>query len=167
MTYITTFPRFLLEPSPRFMLQLSHFLPCLNQRFESTVWTSFTSNNSRSLGGFGTTYGSRKGSTRRELGGVEQDRFQRNIYLRVVGMWQRRRREAASWPQYRREEEGVGGPPEPVWPPIRTRGQPLVSSLAADDSVNDAPTPLPRSRLSGRICDQPWAERECGHLCVS
>ena len=31
------FPRFLLEPSPRFMLQLSHFLPCLNQRFESTV----------------------------------------------------------------------------------------------------------------------------------
>ena len=40
-------------------------------------------------------------------------------------------------------------------PPIGTRGQPLVSSLAADDSVNDAPTPLPRSRLSGRICDQP------------
>ena len=34
-------------------------------------------------------------------------------------------------------------------PPIGTRGQPLVSSLAADDSVNDAPTPLPRSRLSG------------------
>ena len=29
-------------------------------------------------------------------------------------MWQRRRREAASWPQYRREEEGVGGPPEPA-----------------------------------------------------
>ena len=40
-------------------------------------------------------------------------------------------------------------------PPIGTHGQPLVSSLAADDSVNDAPTPLPRSRLSGRICDQP------------
>ena len=40
-------------------------------------------------------------------------------------------------------------------PPIGTRGQPLVSSLATDDSVNDAPTPLPRSRLSGRICDQP------------
>ena len=47
-------------------------------------------------------------------GVVEQGRFQRNIYLRVVGMWQRRRREAASWPQYRREEEGVGGPPEPA-----------------------------------------------------
>ena len=30
------FPRFLLEPSPRFMLQLSHFLPCLNQLLEST-----------------------------------------------------------------------------------------------------------------------------------
>ena len=39
-------------------------------------------------------------------------------------------------------------------PPIRTRGQPLVSSLTADDSVNDAPTPLPWSRLSDRICDQ-------------
>ena len=39
-------------------------------------------------------------------GAVEQGRFRRNIYLRVVGMWQRRRREAASWPQYRREEEG-------------------------------------------------------------
>ena len=32
-------------------------------------------------------------------------------------------------------------------PPIGTRGQPLVSSLAADDSVNDAPTPCP-----GRGC---------------
>ena len=47
-------------------------------------------------------------------GAVEQGRFGRNIYLRLVGMWQRRRREAASWPQYRREEEGVGGPPEPA-----------------------------------------------------
>ena len=56
-------------------------------------------------------------------------------------MWQRRCREAAYWPQYRREEEGVGGPPEPARPPIGMRGQPLVSSLAADDSVNDAPTP--------------------------
>ena len=46
-------------------------------------------------------------------GAVEQGRFRRNIYLRVVGMSQRRRREAASWPQYRREEEGVGGPPAP------------------------------------------------------
>ena len=27
-------------------------------------------------------------------------------------------------------------------PPIGTREQPLVSSLVADDSVNDAPTPL-------------------------
>ena len=33
-------------------------------------------------------------------GAVEQGRFRRNIYLRVVGMSQRRRREAASWPQY-------------------------------------------------------------------
>ena len=78
-----------------------------------------------------------------ETGAVEQGRFQRNIYLRVVGIWQRRHREAASWPQYRREEEGVRGPPEPARPPIGTRGQPLVSSLADDDTVNDAPTPLP------------------------
>ena len=42
-------------------------------------------------------------------GAVEQGRFQRNIYLRVIGMWQRRRREAASWPQYCKEEE-EGGP---------------------------------------------------------
>ena len=76
-------------------------------------------------------------------GAVEQGRFRRNIYLRVIGMWKRWHREAASWPQYRREEEGVGGPPEPTRPLIRTRGQLLVSSLAADDSVNGAPTPLP------------------------
>ena len=45
---------------------------------------------------------------------VEQGRFRRNIYLRVVGMWQRLRWEASSWLQYRKEEEGVGGPPEPA-----------------------------------------------------
>ena len=68
MTDITTFPRFLLEPSPRFMLQLSHFLPCLNQLLVSLVRTSFTSNNSKSLGGFGTADGSRKRSTRNHVG---------------------------------------------------------------------------------------------------
>ena len=45
-------------------------------------------------------------------GEVEKGRFRRNIYLRVVGMWQIRCWEATSWPQYRREEEGVGGPPK-------------------------------------------------------
>ena len=45
---------------------------------------------------------------------VQQGRFRRNIYLRVIVMWQRRCREAPSWPQYYREEEGVGGPPEPA-----------------------------------------------------
>ena len=81
-------------------------------------------------------------------GAVEQVRFRRNTYVRVVGMWQRRRREAASWPQYCREEEGVGGPPRAgalsertTRPSIGTRGQSLVSSLAVDDNVNDAPTP--------------------------
>ena len=74
------------------------------------------------------------------VGAVEQGRILKNIYLTVVKMWKIWRREATSWPQYHREEEGVGGPPEPARPPIGTRGQPLVSSLAADDSVNDAPT---------------------------
>ena len=79
----------------------------------------------------------------------EQGRFRRNIYLRVVGMWQRRCWEAASWPQYHREEEGVKGPPKPVLSRRERHGQrigPLrqlwVSSLAGDDRVNDAPSPL-------------------------
>ena len=59
---------FLFESSPRFMLQLSHFLPCLNQLSDSTVWTRFTSNNSKSLGGFGTADGSRERSTRNHVG---------------------------------------------------------------------------------------------------
>ena len=47
-----------------------------------------------------------------------------------------------------RRPSGAGALSErTTWPPIGTRGQPLVSSLAADDSVNDAPTPCP-----GRGC---------------
>jgi len=43
---------------------------------------------------------------------LEQRRFQRNLYLRVVGMWQGVRREARSaHTTYGSEEEGVGGPP--------------------------------------------------------
>ena len=56
-------------------------------------------------------------------GAVEQGRFRRNIYLRVIGMWQRRRREATSWPQYRREEEGVEGPPEQALSPREWHGR--------------------------------------------
>ena len=59
----TTFPPlFPLEPSPRFMLQLSRFLPCLDQVLDSTVWTSFTCNSSK-IYGFGIANGSRKRST--------------------------------------------------------------------------------------------------------
>ena len=43
---------------------------------------------------------------------LEQRRFQRNLYLRVVGMWQGVRREAESaHTTYDSEEEGVNGPP--------------------------------------------------------
>ena len=43
---------------------------------------------------------------------LEQRRFQRNLYLRVVGMWQGVRREAGSaHTTYGSEEEGVSGPP--------------------------------------------------------
>ena len=50
------------------------------------------------------------------------------------------------WPQYGREEDGVGGPPEPALCRREQHGQrigPLrqlwVSSLGGDDRVNDAP----------------------------
>ena len=43
---------------------------------------------------------------------LEQRRFQRNLYLRVVGMWQGVRREAGSaHTTFDSKEEGVGGPP--------------------------------------------------------
>jgi hypothetical protein len=55
------------------------------------------------------------------------------------------------------EEEGIGGPPELSLIqrernrlPIGTRRQLWVSSLAADDRVNAAPSPLPRRSRSGR-----------------
>jgi hypothetical protein len=59
---------FLFESSPRFMLQLPPFLPCLNQVLDSTAWSSFTSNNSKKLVGFGTTDGSGKRSTCSHVG---------------------------------------------------------------------------------------------------
>ena len=43
---------------------------------------------------------------------LEQRRFQRNLYLRVVGMWEGVRREVRfAHTTYSSEEEGVGGPP--------------------------------------------------------
>ena len=43
---------------------------------------------------------------------LEERRFQRNLYLRVIGMWQGVRQEAgSSHTTYDSEEEGVGGPP--------------------------------------------------------
>ena len=130
---------------------------------------------SRSLGGFGTADGSRKGSTRRGKSCGSRARQVSKEYIpegrRHVAKTASGGRILATIPQggRRRQRPSRAGAlsERTARPPIGTRGQPLVSSLAADDNVNDAPTPLPRSRLSGRICDQPWAERECGHLCVA
>ena len=94
-------------------------------------------------------------------GAVEQGRFRRNIYLRVVGMWQNGVGRPHLGHNTVGRKKGSEAPPsrrslgENDTAADRDGGQPLVSSLTADDSVNDAPTPLPRSRLSGRICDQP------------
>ena len=68
-------------------------------------------------------------------GAVEQGRFRRNIYPRVVSMWQRRRREAAPWPQYCREEEGVG-----------------ENGTAADRDARAAVGLLPRRRRQRERC---------------
>ena len=146
------------------MLQLFHFLPCLNQLLELTGWSSFTSNNSKSLGGFGTADGSRKRSTRSQVGSWgSRARQVSKEYIpegrRHVAKTASGGRILATIPQGgrrgRRPSRAGALSERTARPPIGTRGQPLVSSLAADDSVNDAPTPLPRSRLSGRICDQP------------
>ena len=59
-------------------------------------------------------------------------------------MWQRRRREAASWPQYRREAEGVGGPPE-----RRSLGE---NGTAADRDVRAAVGLLPRRQRQRERC---------------
>ena len=66
-------------------------------------------------------------------------------YLRVVGMWQRRRREAASWPQYRREEEGVVGPPAVPLGESEQLRRYWIPSLAEGDSVK--PPSLPGGRI--------------------
>ena len=59
---------FLFESSPRFMLQLSPLSSLFEQSLDSNAWSSFTSNNTKNLGGFGRADGSRKRCTCRHVG---------------------------------------------------------------------------------------------------
>ena len=86
---------------------------------------------------------------------LEQRRFQRNLYLRVVGMWQGVRREAGSaHTKYDSEEEGVGGPPAQALGEREQRSRQWIASLAEGDRVNAAPPPLPGATGYGRLLHQ-------------
>ena len=86
---------------------------------------------------------------------LEQRRFQRNLYLRVVGMWQGVRREAESAHiMYDSKEEGVGGPPTHALAEREQRSRQWIASLTEGDRVNAAPPPLPGATGSGRLLHQ-------------
>ena len=86
---------------------------------------------------------------------LEQRRFQRNLYLRVVGMWQGVRREAGSaHTKYDSKEEGVGGPPAHALGEREQRSRQWIASLAEGDRVNVAPPPLPDATGYGRLLHQ-------------
>ncbi len=73
---------------------------------------------------------------------LEQRWFQRNLYLRVVGMWQGVRREAGSaHTTYGSEEEGFGGPPTQALGEREQRSRQWIASLAEGDIVK--PPSLP------------------------
>ena len=80
---------------------------------------------------------------------LEQRQFQRNLYLRVIGMWQGVRREVGSaHTMYGSKEEGVGGPPAQALGERERPCRQCVTSLADDECVNTARPFLPR-----QICD--------------
>ena len=86
---------------------------------------------------------------------LEQRRFQRNLYLRVVGMWQGVRREAGSaHTTYGSQEEGVGGPPAQALSEREQRSRQWIASLAEGNRVNVAPPPLPGATGYGRLLHQ-------------
>ena len=93
---------------------------------------------------------------------LEQRRFQRNLYLRVVGMWQGKRREVGSaHTTYGSEEEGVGGPPAQAPGEQEQHSRQWIASLVEGDRVNAAPPPLPGAMGYGRLLHQLWeGERE-------
>ena len=74
---------------------------------------------------------------------LEQRWFQRNLYLRVIGMWKGMRREAGfAHTKYGSEEEGVGGPPAHALGEREQHNRQWIASLAEGDRVNVAPPPL-------------------------
>ena len=86
---------------------------------------------------------------------LEQRRFQRNLYLRVVGMWQGVRREAGSaHSTYNGKEEGVVGPPALALGEREQRTRQWIASLAEGDRVNTAPPPLHGATGYGRLLHQ-------------
>ena len=86
---------------------------------------------------------------------LEQRRFQRNLYLRVVGMWEGVWREAGSaYTMYVSEEEGVGGPPTQALGEREQRSRQWIASHAEGDRVNAAPPPLPGATGFGRLLHQ-------------
>ena len=86
---------------------------------------------------------------------LEQRRFQRNLYLRVVGMWQGVQREARSArTTYDSEEEGVGGPPAQALGEREQCSRQWIAFLAEGDRVNAVPPPLPSATGSGRLLRQ-------------
>ena len=86
---------------------------------------------------------------------LEQRRFQRKLYLRVVGMWEGVRREARSaHTMYDSEEEGVGGPPAQALGERGQRSWQWIASLTEGDRVNAAPPPLPGATGYGRLLHQ-------------
>ena len=86
---------------------------------------------------------------------LEQQWFQRNLYLRVVGMWQGVRPEAGSaHTMYGSEEEGVSGPPAQALGEREQHSRQWIASLAEGDRVNAAPPPLPSATGYERLLHQ-------------
>jgi hypothetical protein len=167
---------FLFESSPRFMPRLSPFLRCLNQVLDLTAWSSFTSNNTKSLGGFGRADGSRKRSTCRHVGSWGSRVGPRSKELIPEGRRDVARRLAAGQicAQYGREKEGSEDLPS--WRCVGENGTGRGSGPAGSCGFPPSPPMTTwmmhlvlythRPKGSGRICDQRWAERKCRYRCL-
>ena len=83
---------------------------------------------------------------------LEQRQFQRNLYLRVVVMWQGVQQGAGSaHTTYSSEEEGVGGPPAQALGEREQHNRQWIASLAEGNRVNVGPPPLPGAMGYGRL----------------